>query len=308
MSRQTKHPSIKLSKNMTLENAFEVMAFHCISQLESSTFILTTSYDIEALHQMRVGLRRIDAFLGFYNDILEIPVALKSELKWLGRHLSLARDCDVLIHSTLPMINNKKQNEKKYSNPKLIEYLVDKLEIEEKHKQIIAIIGSQRYIKFLKKLKTCLLMHDKQKTFPTKQQFTMSQEIKKVASVKLKEQFKALINLYQNINIKRRKNIHRIRIATKKMRYSIELLQSLYSKNKVSAYIKNLVKLQDSLGLFNDIKLAHKLLKELDKTDTVFHKEKKLIRLSLKNNLRVKRQEIESACHGFMLTTPFWKH
>lgn len=68
------HPPRELLKNMSLERAFEVMAFNCLSQLKSSARTLTSSYDVEGLHQIRVGLRRFDALLEFF-DILP---ALKS--------------------------------------------------------------------------------------------------------------------------------------------------------------------------------------------------------------------------------------
>jgi CHAD domain-containing protein len=301
------HPPRKLLKNMTLENAFEVMAFNCLSQLKSSALTLTSSYDIEALHQVRVGLRRFDALLEFYKNIVEIPEELKSELKWLNQQLSIVRDRDVLIHSTLPKINSKHVDVTKYPEAMLTNYLVNHLDLEEKHKKIIALFRSQRYFKLFKKLTEYIIDSDWRQEFLTKKSSLMIQGIKSVASVKLKKQRKKINNLYKYINIKQQESVHKIRIATKRLRYNAELLQSLYPQKKVSAYIKKLIKLQDCLGLMNDIKVANQLLKEICHVNNDFLRDYKNIKRSLKTNLKVKQRQVDASWRNFKQATPFWE-
>jgi CHAD domain-containing protein len=48
-------------------------------------------------------------------------------------------------------------------------------------------------------------------------------------------------------------DMHRLRIALKKLRYTAEFLAPLYSKEKVRRYIKKLRGLQEHLGAINDI-------------------------------------------------------
>lgn len=292
---------------MTLENAFEVMAFNCLSQQESSASILAKNYDIEALHQMRVGLRRLDALLEFYKDLVKIPNELKSELKWLNQQLSIVRDRDVLIHSTLPMINEKQVEEANYSKAKLTQFLADYLEVEGRHQQIIALIRSRRYITLYKKLSEYFLTTSWRRGLTAKSLSLITQEIQLMAPVKLKKQHKVLIALYKKIEIKQRKSIHQIRIAAKRLRYCAELLQSLYPQKKVSAYIKQLIRLQDCLGLLNDIKVANKLLKKMNDEDDDLQKEKKHLKHSLKMNLKDKQQQVDGIWNSFKLATPFWE-
>lgn len=305
---KSKHPPRKLLKNMTLENAFEVMAFNCLSQLKSSASKLTSSYDVEALHQMRVGLRRFDALLEFYKDIVKIPVELKSELKWLNQELSLVRDRDVLIHSTLPKLNNKHMDVTKYPDAMLTSYLANHLELDEKHKQIIALFRSQRYIDFINKLTEYLLTRKWSQELLTEKSNLKTQGIKSAASIKLKKQRKKLNTLYKNINLERQKNVHKIRIAAKRLRYSVELLQTLYPAKKVSSYIKKLTRLQDCLGFMNDIKVANQLLKEMDYVDEDFQREKKHIKQLLKSKLKDNQQQVDAIWSNFKLATPFWKN
>jgi CHAD domain-containing protein len=58
--------------------------------------------------------------------------------------------------------------------------------------------------------------------------------------------------------------LHALRIACKKLRYSAELLASLYAGAKAKRYLSALSPLQDILGSLNDIAVARRLLGELE--------------------------------------------
>ena len=56
---------------------------------------------------------------------------------------------------------------------------------------------------------------------------------------------------------------HKLRIAAKKLRYTIELLVSLFEHDELHAFVTRLKRLQDELGYANDLYVAHDLLPEL---------------------------------------------
>jgi triphosphatase len=58
---------------------------------------------------------------------------------------------------------------------------------------------------------------------------------------------------------------HKLRIALKKLRYTIEFLQSLFDESKMKAFMRLLTRLQDHLGLINDVRTAHELVAEVAK-------------------------------------------
>jgi CHAD domain-containing protein len=61
---------------------------------------------------------------------------------------------------------------------------------------------------------------------------------------------------------------HRLRIAVKKLRYIIEILESLFDEVQVRKFVNRLKSLQDFLGHANDVRVAYGLLDELlEKTD-----------------------------------------
>jgi CHAD domain-containing protein len=56
---------------------------------------------------------------------------------------------------------------------------------------------------------------------------------------------------------------HRLRIALKKLRYIIELLECLFDEIEVLTFVNRLRSLQDCLGHANDVRVANDLLDEL---------------------------------------------
>lgn len=55
---------------------------------------------------------------------------------------------------------------------------------------------------------------------------------------------------------------HRLRIRIKELRYAMDFFASLYPAQVVKIYLSALTRLQDSLGIMNDIAVARRLLDE----------------------------------------------
>jgi triphosphatase len=80
------------------ETAFKALAQACLHQIISNREALQHG-DMETVHQMRVGLRRLRAAIALFSDMLNgsQTEAMKSELKWLTEELGPAREADVFI-------------------------------------------------------------------------------------------------------------------------------------------------------------------------------------------------------------------
>jgi triphosphatase len=59
---------------------------------------------------------------------------------------------------------------------------------------------------------------------------------------------------------------HRLRIAVKELRYTVELLRTLYPERDARRYVKSLKPVQDELGHANDVRVAYGLVIELGRT------------------------------------------
>ncbi len=58
--------------------------------------------------------------------------------------------------------------------------------------------------------------------------------------------------------------LHALRIACKKLRYSTEMFASLYGSGKTGRHVAALSRLQDIMGVLNDITVARRLLEEME--------------------------------------------
>jgi CHAD domain-containing protein len=56
---------------------------------------------------------------------------------------------------------------------------------------------------------------------------------------------------------------HKLRIAVKKLRYTIELFGSLFDKDGLERFVGRLKRLQSALGYANDVRVAHEFITEL---------------------------------------------
>ena len=56
---------------------------------------------------------------------------------------------------------------------------------------------------------------------------------------------------------------HKLRISAKKLRYTMELLGSLFDQDDLQEFMTRLKRLQDDLGYANDVRVAHDILPEL---------------------------------------------
>ena len=79
--------------------AFKALAISCLAQAAANAEILAGVARPEAVHQMRIGLRRLRAVMKAFEPMLpgEDTKLVEAELRWLARELDPARDLDVLI-------------------------------------------------------------------------------------------------------------------------------------------------------------------------------------------------------------------
>jgi CHAD domain-containing protein len=56
---------------------------------------------------------------------------------------------------------------------------------------------------------------------------------------------------------------HKLRIAVKKLRYTVELFSSLFDRDGLERFVGRLKRLQGDLGYANDVRVAHEFVTEL---------------------------------------------
>ncbi|MET0294639.1 MAG: CYTH and CHAD domain-containing protein, partial [Phenylobacterium sp.] len=83
--------------------ALQAIARSCLSQLLANADQFLRRRNPEALHQLRIGLRRLRAAMSTFKSLLGDAQSqhLKAEAKWLSGELNAARDLDVFLQDTL---------------------------------------------------------------------------------------------------------------------------------------------------------------------------------------------------------------
>jgi triphosphatase len=92
----------RLAPGDSAAKAFRLIARSALSQIGANAAVLARARRPEALHQMRVGLRRLRGALSLFKPMLaDGEVAgVKSELKWITGELGPARDLDVFLNDS----------------------------------------------------------------------------------------------------------------------------------------------------------------------------------------------------------------
>ena len=98
-STAQKANTIEISSDMAADAAFTQAARSCLAQVATNAELLRQARPSKALHQLRVGVRRLQAAFATFKPLFvnARPDRLKAETKWLVHELNPARDLDVFI-------------------------------------------------------------------------------------------------------------------------------------------------------------------------------------------------------------------
>ena len=246
---------IELDRQMTTANSFAVIAQSCYRQFRLNESILIERQHAEALHQARVALRRLRSAFSLYKEILTDAKAerLKQELKWLAGVLGKARNIDVLLSKA-----NDAEMHARFNMARQQAYSEVNAALHSSRARALALdfnewLHSRRYAETADT--------DNMRDLPAPE----------FAIRVLDRRRKKLKKLGRNFAGVDDETRHEARKAAKKLRYASEFFTSLFnggkSRRRYETFIGKMEKLQDDLGLLNDVVMAPDVLRELDLSD-----------------------------------------
>jgi len=234
---------VALAENMSVAQGFATVAEACLKQFRMNEPLLIAGRDAEALHQLRVAVRRLRSALWLFRPAIHDSqlAGFQDRLRRFTRELGAARNIDVIL-ATLPPDDPARS------------YLED----NRRH----------LYTKIIRKLDTNgfrLFIFDL---------FAWVQAGKWRAGKKACEPLmpfviKRLDRLWMRIERKSghigrisERQRHKLRIDTKKMRYAVEFLAEPFRPlaEDPSKFIKTAENIQDRLGELNDLATRQELL------------------------------------------------
>jgi CHAD domain-containing protein len=205
--------------------------------------------DPEALHKMRVAVRRLRAFLRVARPILDRGWAdeLRAELKWIGRALGAVRDHDVLL------IHVRAQAETLPSTDvAALGLIVEGIERhrETSREEMLEALSSPRYLELLGRIELA---------GEAPQWNGKRRSVQKLAATEFKKLERAIKALDPPPSDT---ELHRLRVRGKRARYAGELAEAVVGK-KARRFVDRAKNVQDVLGEHQDAVVADERVREL---------------------------------------------
>lgn len=287
---------VVVTPGMTCAEAFRTVARSCLRQVLVNAPAMRDGRP-QALHQMRVGLRRLRAAIALFRDVVadQRSEAIKDSLKWIGGELGPARDLDVFVTGVL-----EPQRAAHPDKPDLETIYRDFMERRaDAYARAIEAVGSSRFRRALLDLGAWIEIGGWEDNASAKDPVTA------YAAGKLSCLRRAIKKKGKRLHDLDAAERHSLRIRAKRLRYATEFFAATFTgKKSAKRQRKSLVALQclqDALGALNDIATRRTLL-------TVDENE---IRLAAPGDDRAEEKkwlkESEQAYERFADVKSFWK-
>lgn len=242
-----------LKKSQNIASVLKNLIGTNLAHVQSNVPGALLNQDEEYLHQVRVGLRRLRVVLSialhFHVDAELEP--LRAQVRSLCVKLGKSREWDVFVTQILvPLCTRLPEHTGLRGILKASERARKK-----QHEEMSGQLGSQDFQRMLLRFGAWL---------QTSQYDVSDTNLEIFASHILKKRLKNVVKCGEVLREGDAEQLHSLRIACKKLRYSFEMFGSLFADAKAKSYLDALSELQDVLGRLNDIAVTHRLLNELD--------------------------------------------
>jgi inorganic triphosphatase YgiF len=254
-----KAAEIAITPDMSAGEAFRAVALNCLRQIVVNEPAMRAG-QAEALHQMRIGLRRMRAAIAVFDDVVagEDLEKIKAELKWITGKLGPARDLDVFADEVLAPLRKSRPADKGIE--------AAERDVEKRRKATYADAAgaacSDRFRTMLLDLAEWIEMgawttDDGKEELRT---LSVAEHARKKLR-KLRKDIKRKGADLRTLDVAKR---HRLRIRAKRLRYATEFFARTFpgaeSDKRRSDSLAALKDLQDGLGGLNDLATRHTLI------------------------------------------------
>ena len=277
-----------LTGDLNVETALRRIVAECRAEMSKyRTVVLTTRQPI-GIHQTRVALRRLRAGIGLFRDVVSDAElhAIASEARWLAGECAPARDLHVLLAEIGP------------DAPQRVSRVGARL-ARERLLRARRALGGARFAEFDRRLERFVL------TPPPAGGETLKAFGRRALDAhqaKMRRRGRKLSRL-------KAADLHRLRIAVKKLRYAATFLGPIFEPSAAIAYIDATESLQNALGTLNDRTVGAKVLADIAEaarpSDRVQRPCKRLTR-RLKGGAKHDKRRLKQAWKAFKKAAPFW--
>jgi inorganic triphosphatase YgiF len=247
---------IDLPSGLSTGEAFQAIARSCLTQALRNEALVRATQDSSALHQLRVGLRRLRAATSLFKDLLDDAESdgIRAGLRTISHDLGTVRDLDVLVER----LGNA-------DDPEQAGILAEAEERRQAaYRDMMADLDGPRYRRAILATAAWIEAGDWLTSDDPETREVREQPIEERATGELAKRWKRVLKRAKRLAELDPEARHRVRIEIKKLRYGAEFFQGLYpgqrSKTRRKDALEALQRLQELLGELNDIAVGGGLL------------------------------------------------
>ncbi len=252
---RVKASPVILKRRMASAEAFQLIGASCLRHLMANEAIVRRTPEADAVHQMRVALRRLRAAISLFKAVVEDERRdrIKAELKWMAGVLGEARDLDVYIAKVLEPARASHAGDAGFDDL-LAEYQQRR---SRAYAAVQEAIASPRFLNGVLEAAAWIqagnwLLDDRK---PARKR--RNKPVAVAAEEELDRRWRRILKRGKNLVELDPEERHRVRIDIKKLRYATEFFESLFkggaAKKRRRAALETLEALQEILGELNDI-------------------------------------------------------
>ncbi len=250
-----------LSAGNSVDDAMAAIFQSCFDQWLANQAAAIDGRDPEGVHQMRVALRRLRSALSVFRKLIpeEQVLWLQADARRAISALGPARDWDVFQSDLLaPVLAARPED----TGLKALRSRA-RARCRSGYRQARKHLESAEYTHFALRFGQWLEQRAWRQDGDVKQSRLLARPIAGFAGKLLEKRHLQALAKGKCFNQLETAERHKLRIAMKKLRYSVEFFRPLYEKSAVKPFIGRVKALQDDLGLLNDVAVAEGLLTDL---------------------------------------------
>jgi inorganic triphosphatase YgiF len=244
--RAQKASTVQLRNEMTVGQAFEAIVHGCIRQFRLNEALIIAERDPDALHQARVAIRRLrTAFSLFRPAVRQGSLApLREELREFIRPFGEARNLDVFLESHEDQLGRSDRRKLKSARAGAYHQVIDSLEAQQTRDMLLDLVEWTASGDWRKQ--------------------AASGPIGPFATQRLEKAWRTVRRKGKGLSDDEERQLHRLRIRIKKLRYTVDFLAPLYGRKRVRNFSSSLEKMQDCLGLIHDDMINRQIVSDYE--------------------------------------------
>lgn len=237
----------RLSSAATIESALKDTLRAFTKSLEINAPLVVRDIDAECLHEFRVAVRRIRSLISRFKKVVPEATAFADDFRWLGTVTGPLRDLDVYLIEFPTYQARVSSHTRQHLRP-LRKFLAERR--QDALSEVARALVSDRFETFLSRWNAYL--HERSDSSSPLSQ----NPVIEVAYREIRRCYKTVIRDGRRIDDSSpASELHDLRKRCKKLRYLLETFRTLAREQEVEHLIRELKKLQDVLGTFQDLEV-----------------------------------------------------